>query len=97
MKDCCGTCKCFLRRKLAKESSDHFWVGLCRLSPPQIAVVETQVSGKEQSGGNVIGTAQEIVSHFPSVREIDWCKKFDPGKDQTYKSGEKDEKEGGYF
>jgi hypothetical protein len=97
-KEFCGKCKCFFRRKSLKDGTtkEYIWVGLCRSNPPQIAVVD---SPSQQ--GNVVGTVSEIVSHWPSVREYDWCSNFIEGeRDQSFKADKfrADEKdgEGGY-
>jgi len=91
MNEFCGKCKSFFRRKSLKEekADKYIWVGLCRFDPPQIAVVDSPVSR-----GGTVGTVTEIASHWPSVREYDWCSRFVEGEDQTYKRG--DQGEGGY-
>lgn len=90
----CGKCKCFFRRKSLKDATtnNYIWVGLCRSNPPQIAVVDSPV----QQPGGAVGTVSEIVSHWPSVREYDWCGKFELGEDQSFKKEDKKNGEGGY-
>ena len=86
IKDCCGWCKAFSTRK----EVDGINIGFCLFNPPYICSIEVP-----KTTNGIVGKVTEIVSHWPSVRETDYCRKFEPGEDQTLKT--KTGKDGGYY